>query len=200
MGNTTKPLVLRLYGGKMQFMLGVLQGFILGVLGMSLMVLAAGSILGVVVGGLVMIIGLIMIFANGFRVSRGCPTFYADRTGFRIRGGRLRAWSTYHGVDVTDIYSDGSKSGESLWITLNYKWPFHRCLVARFGRWGSAWSMADRIVVFKQSLDTLWAEEAERIDLGPSPVVAARERARNRPVRGQSIFHTFKRFTLRLLR
>lgn len=117
------------------------------------------------------------------RMRQGVPVFWADRTGFRIKGGRLRPWEDYAGVSVQTSATLFGPSTHTVRVRLQSGVTFRQRSLATMDAMGEADEMAQKIMAFKRELDEVWAREAERFDLGPAPVVAARAEAARRRAR-----------------
>jgi len=133
---------------------------------------------------------------SSFRLQlRDAPTFYADRSGFRIRGGRLKKWSAYHGVRVREISGgNGRKTRFILQIKLRPEGLFAHKGIARIYDLDEAYGMADKIIGLKNRLDAVWLKEADRIDLTLPPVLRARVEADRRPAPHVPLFSHLKGF------
>ena len=185
MRRADKPLRLALYEGEGNLWAGLLHGVLAIGFGLFVVALFAGPVEGganyapfgfVICGG-----GLWMILRAMRKANEPQAYFSADRNGFRIRGGRLRPWREFHGARVIDVRSEGSKVGEKIQIKLRPSGIFAHRTAAMLHYSQSGQRTVDRIIVFKHKLEDMWAEEAERFDLGSSPVVAARELADRKP-------------------
>lgn len=167
------------------------------VMGLVWVVMLSGAYTGpnlAPVGLLVSAAGALLIVFYSVKSKRDIPALQADRHGFRIRGGRLRPWRTYFGVNVSTISSEGAQMGKTVSIKVSSRPIFNSRKVASYyySSADRAESVANEIFVFKKKLDTAWAAEGNRLDLGPVPVVAARER-RMRHVTPRFWRHSFWR-------
>lgn len=187
-----KALVLKLHMPSMHYMWGILQGVVIVVVGLGFAVILSGQTTNGVplwpAGLLLSGFGVVFIVLNGKHAARDTPVFEADRMGYRIRGGRIQPWSTFHSAYVSSNYSKGVQKSQTLCIKVNRKWPFGSRKVAQLSDFEHAARMANDIIVFKNRLDGVWLEEA-RLGTGPAPVVAARERLGRQAVPKQSAWH-----------
>lgn len=101
------------------------------------------------------------------------PVFAADRTGFRIRGGRLRPWETFLGAHI-ERHVVRHEEVQSFRVQLMGQSFEGATRVGTYAQYGGADRAVQRILEFKRVIEAARAAEAGNFALGPAPVVAAR--------------------------
>lgn len=191
MNPRSKPMQLRLYGGRVIFpwatmgYAGMICIIVLGILTIAVKSgLGQGPLILIFMIGCVAV-GVVMI--RSMIENHNRPVFYADRDGFRIGSGRMRLWRDFHGARVVRVSGKYGETEEQVQVKVRPSGMFaHRTTaVVKASDYGQG--MVDHIIVFKHELEDLWAEEAKRMDPRISPVVAARE-LRNRTPRAPVSF------------
>ena len=194
MKKQAKPLELRLYGGRTMLSWEAI-GYC-GVAGLGLLIATNTSGIDALGRGILFVVfavcfaGIIITLIRGMIGQHDRPTFYANRNGFRIMSWRMRVWRDFHGARVVALRGQYGEVAEKVQIKVRPSGLFAYRTTAVLGSDDYGQGMVDRIIVFKHKLEDLWAQEAERVDLGMSPVVAARELRNRTPKAPVSIWQS----------
>ncbi|MEL6958844.1 MAG: hypothetical protein AAGL89_07850 [Pseudomonadota bacterium] len=140
-----------------------------------------GSALPALVGLGIATVGLVALLWTIRAERRNIPAFEADRTGFRVRGGRLRPWHSYKGVRVRDLRGKHFvKEGEIVEILVRGTLVFGHVRVAVLRYSESGWVIADEIESFYHKILSLRLDERDGFSAA-APVVAARSGSQAMP-------------------